>query len=181
MKRKSLSTTDASEVYTETPRRCATPQGACAALSAHLSISQNWPLARRQLSDSREQLELTVALRTAELQEKEARLRTIFETSFTYQGLMRLDGVLIAANATSLAGIDAALEDVLGKPFWETPWFIDTPGMPECVRDAIPDVAKGAILRREIHIRLPSSGWRWFDFQMRAGARRSRPGGRDRT
>ena len=114
-----------------------------------------------------ENLEVQVAERTAELQSKEARLRTIFETSFTYQGLMRVDGTLIDANATSLAGIEARLEDIIDKPFWETPWFTSTPGMPEAVRDAIPIVAGGDVVRQEIHVNLPVGGWRWFDFQMR--------------
>ncbi len=114
-----------------------------------------------------EMLEVQVAQRTAELQAKEARLRTIFETSYTYQGLLAVDGTLIDANATSLAGIDARLEDVAGKPFWETPWFTGTPGMPETVRGAMPIVAGGEIVRQEIRVNLPVGGWRWFDFQMR--------------
>jgi PAS domain S-box-containing protein len=114
-----------------------------------------------------ETLETQVAERTEEVQAKEARLRTIFQTSYTYQGLMALDGTLLDANATSLEGIGAKLEDVVGKPFWETPWFTRTPQMPELVRDAIPVVAKGEVLRKEICVNLPVGGWRWFDFQMR--------------
>ena len=114
-----------------------------------------------------ETLELQVAERTAELRAKEARLRTIFETSYTYMGLMSPDGTLLDANATSLAGIEASLKDVIGKPFWETPWFTGTPGMSETVRAAIPIVAGGEIVRQEIHVNLPAGGWRWFDFQMR--------------
>jgi PAS domain S-box-containing protein len=114
-----------------------------------------------------ETLELQVAERTAELRSKEARLRTIFETSFIYQGLMSLDGTLLDANATSLAGIAAAHEDVVGKPFWDTPWFTGTPDMPDRVRAAIPIVAGGEIVRQEIRVNLPVGGWRWFDFQIR--------------
>jgi PAS domain S-box-containing protein len=114
-----------------------------------------------------ETLEAQVAQRTAELQDKEARLRTIFETSFTYQGLMTLDGTLLDANATSLSGIGGKLEEVAGKPFWDTSWFTGTPGMPEIVRAAIPIVAGGETMRREIRVNLPVGGYRWFDFQMR--------------
>jgi PAS domain S-box-containing protein len=113
-----------------------------------------------------ETLETQVAERTAELRAKEARLRTIVETSFTFQGLMTVEGILLDANATSLAAIGVPAEAVLGRPFWDTPWFSGTPGMPETVRDAIPLVAGGETLRQEIHVRLPVGGWRWFDFQM---------------
>jgi signal transduction histidine kinase/DNA-binding response OmpR family regulator len=120
--------------------------------------------ALRRLNES---LEQQVADRTADLRAKEARLRTIFGTSYTYQGYMSTDGTLLDANATSLAGIKADLQDVVGKPFWQTPWFAGTPGMPDLVRAAIPLVAAGEVVRREIHINLPQDGWRWFDFQMR--------------
>jgi PAS domain S-box-containing protein len=114
-----------------------------------------------------ERLEVQVSQRTAELQAKEARLRTIFATSYTYQGLLAIDGTLLDANATSLSGIDATLEEVIGRPFWQTPWFSRTPGMAEVVRQAVSAVAGGETLRQEIQVNLPVGGWRWFDFQMR--------------
>ena len=72
-----------------------------------------------------------------------ARMRSVFETTFLYQGLMTPDGILLDANPTSLAGIEARLEDVVGKPFWETPWFTGTAGMPEQVAAAVRAVAAG--------------------------------------
>ena len=40
---------------------------------------------------------------------------------------------------TALAGIRAEAADVIGKPFWETPWFTATDGMSEVVRSAFRD------------------------------------------
>jgi signal transduction histidine kinase/CheY-like chemotaxis protein len=107
-----------------------------------------------------------LARRTARLQSEERRLRTIFETSHLYQGLMTAEGVLVYANTTSLKGIKAPMDAVTGKPFWETPWFTDTPGMPELVRNAVATVASGESVRTEMQLRLPI-GVRWFDFAMR--------------
>jgi PAS domain S-box-containing protein len=104
--------------------------------------------------------------KTAALELSVARLRSVFETSYQYQGLMTTDGILLEANATSLEGIAARLEDVVGKPFWQTPWFTGTPGMPEQVEAAIPLVAAGQTVRREIVVDLPT-GRRAFDFSMR--------------
>ncbi len=95
-----------------------------------------------------------------------ARMRAIFETSYQYQGLMTPEGILLDANPTSLAGIEARLEDVVGKPFWETPWFTGTPGIPPQVRAAVPLVASGQTVRQEIVVNLPA-GRRAFDFAMR--------------
>ena len=67
----------------------------------------------------------------------------------------------------SLSGIGAKLEDVIGLPFWETPWFSGTLGMPAMVRAAIAGVVCGEVARQEIHVNLPVGGWRWLDFQMR--------------
>jgi PAS domain-containing protein len=92
-------------------------------------------------------------------QASEARLRTMFETSYQYQGLLALDGTVLEANATSLEGIKAGLEDVIGKPFWDTPWFAMTPGMPDTIRAAVLAVAGGETVRHEILVNLPS-GWR---------------------
>jgi PAS domain-containing protein len=114
-----------------------------------------------------ESLERQVQERTADLRDKEARLRTIFGTTYTYQGYMAVDGTLLDANPTSLAGINATLEDVIGRKLWETPWFAATPGMADFVRDSVPAVAAGETLRREIHVNLGEMGWHWFDFQMR--------------
>ncbi len=113
-----------------------------------------------------ETLETQVAQRTAELRDKEARLRAVFETSFTFQGLMSVDGTLLDANKPRWRR--SARRWTRGRqPFWDTPWFTGTAGMPETVRDAIPRVARGETLHQEIHVNLPVGGWRWFDFQMR--------------
>ena len=97
----------------------------------------------------------------------EARLRQIYETSFQYQGLLSPDGMVLDANATSLAGIDAALDTVAGKPYWETPWFSATPGMPEKVREAVAKAAAGETFHAEMHLNLPVGGERDFDFALR--------------
>jgi PAS domain S-box-containing protein len=111
-------------------------------------------------------LEQRVQDRTTELRVKEARLRTIFETSYQYQGLLALDGTLLDANATSLEGIASKLADVVGKPFWDTPWFTGTPGMAQMVRTEVSAAAAGEAVRREISVNLPT-GRRSFDFTVR--------------
>lgn len=122
---------------------------------------------RLRAEAARDTLEHRVAEQTTELVEQRARLRTIFETSFGFQLLLTRNGILIDANATSLAAIGQPLEAVVGHPFWETPWFSATPAMPDMVRDAVGRVAKGELVRQEIMLDLPIGGWRWFDFAMR--------------
>ena len=118
------------------------------------------------LSELAQSLECQVDERTAELTAGQARLRAIFETNYQYQGLLALDGTLLDANQTSLEGIEAKAEDVINRKFWDTPWFTETPGMPESVRAAVAAVAAGETIRQELHVKLPG-GWRSFDFGMR--------------
>ncbi len=114
----------------------------------------------------REELEAKVAERTAALAQSEASIRAIFETSHLYQGLIAASGEVLHFNATALAGIDASLEQVAGKPFWETPWFTRTPGMPEVIRAAVQRVAAGATENLGMALDLPG-GTRLFDFSLR--------------
>ena len=100
------------------------------------------------------------------LERSQARLRTVFETSYQYQGLLAIDGTLLDANATSLAAIGAQLADVVGVPFWDTPWFTATPGMPEKVRAAVLAAAGGESFRAEVSVSLPA-GLRSYDFSVR--------------
>ncbi len=100
------------------------------------------------------------------LERSQAQLRTIFETSYQMQGLLTLDGTLLDANATSLAVIGAELADVVGKPFWDTPWFTATPGMPEKMRAAVLAAAHGENFREEVSIQVPA-GLRSYDFSVR--------------
>jgi PAS domain S-box-containing protein len=113
-----------------------------------------------------EGLEQQIAERTAALRTSEARLRTIFETSYQFQGLIGLDGTLLDANATSLAAIDCELPDVIGRRFSQTPWFSTTAGMPETIETALEDVRQGGSFRQEILVELPA-GSRSFDLSLR--------------
>jgi PAS domain S-box-containing protein len=122
--------------------------------------------AESELRQLNETLEQRITERTAQLEANEARLRAILETSNQYQGLLNLDGELVYANRTALAGIHAEPRDVIGKLFWDTPWFTATEGMSETVRNAFDTVLKGEAVRIEMRLRLPI-GERWFDFNMR--------------
>jgi PAS domain S-box-containing protein len=122
--------------------------------------------AEAALRAANESLEQQVADRTSALQASQARLRTIFETSYQFQGLIALDGTLLDANATSLDAIECALEDVVGRKFWDTPWFSQTQGMPETIEAALRDVAAGGSFRQEVFVELPT-GPRSFDLSLR--------------
>ena len=122
--------------------------------------------AEHDLRRLNEILELRITERTAQLESSEAQMRAIFETSHQYQGLLNAHGDVLHSNSTSLAGIGANAGEVIGKSFWETPWFTGTEGMRDAVRDAFIAVMRGEEIQTEMRLQLPI-GERYFDFAMR--------------
>jgi DNA-binding response OmpR family regulator/nitrogen-specific signal transduction histidine kinase len=94
------------------------------------------------------------------------RMRSLLQTTYILQGYMTPDGILLDANRASLDSIQAKIEDVIGRPFWETPMFTATPGMPDAVRQAVTRAAAGEIVQQSIAVNLPD-GERTFDMALR--------------
>ena len=83
-----------------------------------------------QIAADEEQLRHQVEEITAAQQaqrESEQKFRAIFNQSFEFIGLMTLDGILIDANQSALSSLGITRDDVINKPFWETPWWAHSP------------------------------------------------------
>ncbi|WP_305882551.1 PAS domain-containing protein [Haloplanus ruber] len=61
--------------------------------------------------------------RERELRRSERRLEAVFEDPKMLVGVLSPDGRLRKANRTAMELIDADHEEVVGEPFWETPWW----------------------------------------------------------
>jgi PAS domain S-box-containing protein len=122
--------------------------------------------AEHDLRRLNEILEMRITERTAQLESSEAQMRAILETSHQYQGLLNQHGDVLYANKTALAGIRVDASDVVGQPYWETPWFSGTEGMHDAVRNAFIAVMQGEEIQIEMRLQLPI-GERYFDFAMR--------------
>ncbi len=100
------------------------------------------------------------------LRDGEARLRAIYDGTYEYIGLIAPDGAVLDCNRASLEFAGNAREDVVGRPFWETPWFAYTPGAAERVRGAVARAAAGEFVRYEVPLRRPSGEALVFDFSL---------------
>ncbi|MES9990824.1 MAG: AAA family ATPase [Candidatus Thiodiazotropha sp.] len=83
------------------------------------------------------------------LRESEQKFRVIFDQTFQFIGVLDTDGTLLQANRTALkfAGIDE--KTVIGKPFWETPWWSHSVELQEQLKSAVKEAAKGKLVRFE--------------------------------
>ena len=111
-------------------------------------------------------LEREVEERSGQLRSQEAQLRTMFETSYQLQGILSLDGHLLEANARALDSMGAKMQDVHGKPFWQTPFWAETATVADRMKTAVRKVAEGNAFREEILLDIVG-GQRAFDFSMR--------------
>ena len=100
--------------------------------------------------------------------ELESKYRAILDQTFEFIGLMTPDGTIIEANRAALkfAGIEEA--EVLGKLFWETPWWTHSSEMQERLREAVKAAAAGEFVRFEATHTAASDGTlHYIDFSLK--------------
>lgn len=91
-----------------------------------------------------------------ELMEKEQKLiqserkyRAIFDQTFQFIGLITPDGRLREINRTALEFSGVVDADVIGKFYWDTPWWSHSKDQQELLQNAIKKAAKGEFIRFE--------------------------------
>ncbi|SDZ83019.1 PAS domain S-box-containing protein [Haloplanus vescus] len=80
---------------------------------------------RIRASVSQRRAEGESATRQADLRRSERQFEAVFEDPKMLVGLLSPDGRLRKANRTAMLFVDAAHEDLVGRPFHETPWWTD--------------------------------------------------------
>jgi PAS domain S-box-containing protein len=83
------------------------------------------------------------------LREKERKIRAVYDLSYGFIGLLSPEGLLLEANHTSIEFAGIKPKDVIGKPFWETPWWNHSQEMQKKLQNAINEAAKGNTIRYE--------------------------------
>ena len=81
--------------------------------------------------------------------ESYALLRVMFDQSSLLMGLLKPDGIVLKINSTACSFIKVQGSELVGKPFWETPWWTHAPEQQEMLRNAIKAAAQGEFVRFE--------------------------------
>jgi len=93
-------------------------------------------------------------------------LRHVLDSLFVFAGVCTRDGILIETNQPSLAAVGASAEDVLGRPFPETPWWSWSAESKERLREAIRRAAAGETVRYDTELRVADGSLMPVDFQL---------------
>jgi len=96
------------------------------------------------------QRDITERLRIASrLEDSERRFRAIFNSTFQFIGLLDPQGTVLEANQTALDFIGCSNADVVGRKFWDTPWWAHSVAMQDRLKVAVGDAAAGKLVRFE--------------------------------
>jgi len=102
-----------------------------------------------------------------QLRQSEERFRVVFDQAYQFMGLLKPDGTLIQANQAALGFIHQADQDVLGRPFWETPWWSHSESERAKLRESIHRAAGGQFVRYETTHPTPSGELASVDFSIK--------------
>jgi PAS domain S-box-containing protein len=80
---------------------------------------------------------------TAEAVAATAKFRAVFEQTPVFAGIIALDGTVMDANQLCLDACGYRAEDVLGRPFWKTPWWRRSAEVQAKIRGATAQASKG--------------------------------------
>ncbi|MFH2093629.1 MAG: cache domain-containing protein [Pseudomonadota bacterium] len=83
------------------------------------------------------------------LVENDLKLRSLFNQSFQYTGILSPTGILEEINQSGLDFAGCKFEDVLYKPFWELPWWRHDIDVREKIEQVVKQASRGKSTRFE--------------------------------
>ena len=105
-----------------------------------------------QLEHDQEQIQAEIRknidVRTA-LVENDLKLRSLFNQSFQFTGILSPSGILEEINQSILEFSGCRSEDVIYKPFWQAPWWRHDPMVQEELKEAIQAALEKDFVRYE--------------------------------
>ena len=117
-----------------------------------------------------QQLQKEIAVRAeAEraLQKSETMLRAIFDQTFQFIAVLKLDGTVIKVNKTAVDFVNAKEEEINGRPFWATPWWTHSREEQNRLKKAIGEAASGELVRFETVHTAPDGRVMSIDFSVK--------------
>jgi PAS domain S-box-containing protein len=101
------------------------------------------------------------------LRQSEQKFHAIFDGTFQFMGLLTTEGIVVEMNQTALDIIAADLADVIGQPFWLTPWWTYSAEQREKLQQAIISAASGEFVRFESQHIWADGTFAFVDFSLK--------------
>jgi PAS domain S-box-containing protein len=79
-----------------------------------------------------------------------AKFHAFFEQGALFAGIMDMNGTILEANRLSWEACGYAREQIIGKPFWQGPWWAPSPHLAERIKAASGQAAAGETFRAEM-------------------------------
>jgi PAS domain S-box-containing protein len=93
-----------------------------------------------------------------------AKFRAFFDQGPLFAGVMALDGTLLEANRLSLEACGYTKEQVVGKKFWDCPWWNPSPQLMAAIKTGTAGAAAGEQFRAEMPYFVADGSQRMVDF-----------------
>lgn len=101
------------------------------------------------------------------LRESEQRFRAIFNSAYELIGLLTPAGILVEVNQTALDVAGTPREQVVGKPFWDGPWWNHSIELQQRLRAGIEQAARGETFRMVAQHPTPDCSWVTVEFSLK--------------
>jgi PAS domain S-box-containing protein len=101
-----------------------------------------------------------------QLRENEAQLRMILDETAALVGIVDIDGTLREANRVALEVGGLEHSDVIGRPFWDAPWWTHDSQEVSRLKQAIKDAAAGNRVRYDATVKAADGKLRTIDFTL---------------
>jgi PAS domain S-box-containing protein len=115
-------------------------------------------VARNITERKNSEVALKMAMQKAET--ANAKFRAFFEQGPLFAGIMALDGTIIEANRLSLEACGYTKEQVVGKPFWDCPWWCPSAALVQQIKLAVARTVAGEIFQAEMPYFVADGGQR---------------------
>ncbi len=111
-------------------------------------------------SEERYRRAATIAAQAAEAN---AKFRVFFEQGTNFASVLTVDGTVVEANRLCLEACGLSRDDVVGKPFWECPWWNRSRAVMDMIRGVTLQAAEGRFCRVETSFYAADGAERFVD------------------
>lgn len=101
-----------------------------------------------------------------ELSSREAHLRRVIDNIVGFVGVLDPEGTLLEANEAALTVAGLTRDDVVGKKFWECPWWNFDPDVARKLQQSIQSSAQGETVRYDTQISIADNDRITIDFML---------------